>query len=189
MNETLLLARHGETAWNKKQRLQGSHDLPLATSGRKQAKELAESLTKFSIDRIFASDLKRAYQTAEIVGKKLKVSTEKEEGFNERFYGTLEGKTWPNIQKELLETNSSIDDFAEQFSEFSSRVLSAFADILKSNQDKNSLIICHGGVLRVLLEHLRKTPPQPGNIGYELPNASIYLFSKIGKRWIESDIR
>ena len=67
----LLLVRHGETDWNAAGRLQGHTDRPLSDYGREQARRLAEELAGEEFDAIYASDLARARETAEIVGARL----------------------------------------------------------------------------------------------------------------------
>ena len=63
---TLLLARHGETHWNREHRFQGHADPPLNDAGREQSRELAERLAGDRISAIFASPLRRAFETAEV---------------------------------------------------------------------------------------------------------------------------
>ena len=72
---TLLLVRHGETDWNAEGRLQGHTDRPLSDFGRRQAHELAEELDGEELEAIYSSDLARARETAEIVGRKLGLPT------------------------------------------------------------------------------------------------------------------
>jgi len=183
----LFLARHGETTWNKEQRLQGARDIPLSSVGIEQAKLLAENLSRFSLDTIIASNLKRAYQTAAIVGKRLGVPVEKEPGFNEQSYGIFEGRLWPAVQKELAARHETIDMYTEPPTDFVSRVIGTFTSTLKTHKNQHILIVCHGGVLRILLHHLRKTPPAKGHIGYELPNGLAYMFRKGKSGWVEED--
>ncbi|NUT56025.1 MAG: histidine phosphatase family protein, partial [Thermoleophilia bacterium] len=64
---TLLLARHGETDWNRELRIQGSSDIELNELGRRQAQSLAQELTDVDLDAIYASDLSRAHATARAV--------------------------------------------------------------------------------------------------------------------------
>jgi len=64
---TFLLARHGETEWNREERYQGHADPPLNEIGRGQAEELANDFGG-PVDAIFSSDLRRASETAQIVG-------------------------------------------------------------------------------------------------------------------------
>jgi broad specificity phosphatase PhoE len=68
---TFLLARHGETEWNREERYQGHADPPLNATGRAQAEELANSLVEEQVEAIYSSDLRRAAETAEIVGARL----------------------------------------------------------------------------------------------------------------------
>ena len=63
----ILIIRHGQTAWNKKKRLQGHSDIPLNEEGRLQALTLAKTLQIEPLDVIFSSDLQRARQTASTV--------------------------------------------------------------------------------------------------------------------------
>jgi probable phosphoglycerate mutase len=55
----ILLARHGETEWNRVGRWQGQADQPLSETGRRQAAELAERLAGDGITAIYSSDLAR----------------------------------------------------------------------------------------------------------------------------------
>src|SRR5437764_13792670 len=63
----VLLARHGETEWNRIDRIQGHEDVPLSPRGIEQAHALARRLASRGLARVVASDLVRARSTAEIV--------------------------------------------------------------------------------------------------------------------------
>ena len=90
---TLLLVRHGETDWNADGRLQGHTDRPLSDFGRRQARQLAEELADESLEAIYASDLARARETAEIVGGRLELPVVLEPDLREKDWGTWEGLT------------------------------------------------------------------------------------------------
>lgn len=62
----ILLARHGETAWNAEGRYQGQEDIALSSVGEAQARALGERLRDVHIDRAVASPLSRARRTAEL---------------------------------------------------------------------------------------------------------------------------
>src|ERR1700747_3516677 len=85
---TLMLVRHGETDWNADGRLQGQTDRPLSEFGRRQARQLAEELADDGLEAIYASDLSRARETAEIVGERL--------GLAVALDADLRGKDWGN---------------------------------------------------------------------------------------------
>src|SRR5579884_1391455 len=89
----LLLVRHGETDWNAEGRLQGHTDRPLSDFGRRQAKELAERLSGERVDAIYASDLARARETAEIVGERLGLPVVIDPDLREKNWGSWEGLT------------------------------------------------------------------------------------------------
>ncbi|MGZ4411320.1 MAG: histidine phosphatase family protein, partial [Gaiellaceae bacterium] len=66
MLTTMLLARHGETDWNAERRFQGHADPQLNERGVEQARELARTLADVPLDAVYASDLRRASETARI---------------------------------------------------------------------------------------------------------------------------
>src|SRR5438128_960886 len=90
---TLLLVRHGETDWNADGRLQGHTDWPLNEYGRTQAKKLAEQLDGDGVAAIYASDLSRARETAEILGGRLGLAVVVDADLREKNWGTWEGLT------------------------------------------------------------------------------------------------
>ena len=66
---TIYLARHGESDWNAANRFQGLSDRPLTELGRRQAEALADQLAATaSPSAIYSSPLRRAFETAAIVG-------------------------------------------------------------------------------------------------------------------------
>ena len=67
MTTRLLIVRHGQTDWNSSGRFQGQMDVPLNPTGVQQAKAVAERLSTETPAAIYASDLQRAWQTAEII--------------------------------------------------------------------------------------------------------------------------
>ena len=69
MSTTILLIRHGETAWNAGRRLQGHIDIALNEAGLAQAAALGQALADEALAAIIASDLQRAQQTAQAVAQ------------------------------------------------------------------------------------------------------------------------
>ena len=64
-----IIVRHGETVWNKEDRIQGHINIDLTEKGIEQAKNNAEALNDEKIDIIYSSDLSRAIVTAEYINK------------------------------------------------------------------------------------------------------------------------
>ena len=65
----LYLVRHGETAWNIDNKYQGITDIPLNEIGIKQAQAIARRMKAFKIDKIYSSDLSRAYETGKLISR------------------------------------------------------------------------------------------------------------------------
>ena len=106
---TLLLVRHGETDWNAEGRLQGHTDRPLNEHGRNQAKELADRLAGEGADAIYASDLARAKETAEIVGARLGLPVMIDADLREKNWGNWEGLTGDERAHVEFEGESTAD--------------------------------------------------------------------------------
>src|SRR5262245_50800589 len=97
----ILLLRHGETDWNLQGRCQGASDLDLNSSGMSQAEELGRILRQEPLTAIYSSPLKRAFQTAEIIGRHhsdLPILIDGD--FRELDHGLLEGLTFDEIKSQ-----------------------------------------------------------------------------------------
>jgi broad specificity phosphatase PhoE len=137
---TLLLVRHGETDWNADGRLQGHTDRPLSDFGRRQACELAEKLAGESLDAVYASDLSRARETAETVGKRLGLPTLLDPDLREKDWGTWEGLT--PVERDRVEfVGESTEEHAE-------RMLRALRRIAERHAGRRVLVVTHGGSIR-----------------------------------------
>ncbi|MFZ2296123.1 MAG: histidine phosphatase family protein, partial [Polaromonas sp.] len=89
----IIAIRHGETTWNVDTRIQGHLDIPLNATGRKQAARMALALKDDPIAAVYASDLTRAWETAQYLGRARGLDVTAEEGLRERGFGDFEGKT------------------------------------------------------------------------------------------------
>lgn len=100
----LYLIRHGETEWNKLQRMQGcSYDIGLSTDGRLQAEALANRLKSVNIDRIYCSTLSRAFETASIIADAHTIKVETCEEFKEINFGKWEGLHYHELIRDYTE--------------------------------------------------------------------------------------
>src|SRR5579864_7789080 len=90
----VLLARHGETDDNREPlRFQGWRDTPLNDTGRRQATELAERMADEAPGGLWSSDLRRARETAEIVGRRLGLQVRLDRRLREAYRGRWEGRS------------------------------------------------------------------------------------------------
>ena len=84
----IYFVRHGQTEYNVQQLLGGNSNL--TDLGRQQASQAAEMFKDIDIDVIIVSNLKRTYQTAEIINKYHNAEILIDDRLNERYYGELE---------------------------------------------------------------------------------------------------
>jgi len=146
---TLLLARHGETDWNRELRIQGSSDIELNELGLKQAHALAQELEHVELDAIYASDLSRARATAEAVAASHGLEVRLDPRLRERAFGSWEGLTREDVA--TLPDGASHDGESDE--EVRERVLAAVQSIAAAHRGEQVLVVSHGGALNTLWHH------------------------------------
>ena len=138
---TLLFVRHGETDWNAEGRLQGHTDRPLNEYGRRQAQALADRLAAGApVDAIYASDLARAKETAEIVGERLGLPVVVDADLREKHWGNWEGLT--------PDERAAIEFVGESTVDHRDRVMRAVRRIVERHPGQRIVVVTHGGSLR-----------------------------------------
>ena len=88
---TLIVLRHGRTAWNASGRFQGQADPPLDAVGRRQARAAAARLARMRPWGVITSDLRRARQTAAAVGAACNTPVREDPALREVDLGAWEG--------------------------------------------------------------------------------------------------
>ena len=164
----ILLARHGETAWNAEGRYQGQEDIPLSPVGEAQARALGERLQHVHIDRAVASPLKRALRTAELaLGDDRLARLTTDAGLMEIAHGTWEGllaaeirerdpdrlHAWRHAPHEVLMPEG------ESLQHVFDRAWPALARAAEGLGEHDTLlVVAHDAVNRVLLCHVLGIP-------------------------------
>jgi broad specificity phosphatase PhoE len=155
---TILLARHGETDWNREGRWQGWADPPLNEAGREQARELAEQLRSMPFDAVYSSDLRRAHETAEIVAAPHEVPVITDRGLREIDVGSWSGLTRAEIEERFPDGSRPDGETREQHLE---RVLATVERIARAHSGARLLVVSHGGTMRALRSHASDEPFHP----------------------------
>ncbi len=156
---TILLARHGETDWNREMRFQGHSDPPLNETGRAQARALAERLAAEKLDAVYSSPLQRARETAEIVAAPHGLPVQVEPGLMEVDVGSWSGLTRAELEEHDREALRSWLDHGpgwtggETYEQMAERVVHALERIEAEHPDGRVLLVTHGGSLRAVQAH------------------------------------
>lgn len=144
------LVRHGETDWNLQHRVQGSSDIPLNDTGRRQAAHTATLLARRSFDAIYSSPLSRASETADIISARLGLGAPTlHDAFVERNYGHAEGMTRHAINSRWR--NGTAVPGQETRGSVQRRVRGALYGLAADNPGRHLIITTHGGVIRSML--------------------------------------
>ena len=145
----LYVARHGETAWNAENKICGRTDLPLTDRGIRQAKALAENMAGTPIDRIIASPMIRAQQTAAAVSEVLGIAVQTDARLIEQNFGIFEGK---DRKDPGYLANKRMFAYrypgGESQMDVAYRVYGLIEELKGKYPDESILLVCHGGVCR-----------------------------------------
>ncbi len=157
----IILARHGETDYNKNKMVQGHTDIPLNEEGIHQGIAAGKKIEGYDIDIAYSSVLGRAYDTARYMldnsnsedNKKLEVIKDKR--LIEKSYGEYEGVSFAEYGAGMKagETRGM-----ELDSDAADRVEAFFKEKNEEHPDKTILAVCHGALIRIFLTAVRAYP-------------------------------
>lgn len=153
----LILIRHGQTDYNSEKRYCGFSNPPLNEKGIEQVERLSFNLRKTKVDKVYSSDLQRAFQSAKLIFRDLPV--EQISDFREMNFGLFEGlgyeeiiKAHPRLYRDWLRYPNQIKiPDGEGLTELNKRVNSRLSSILSENEDKTIALVTHGGPIRAIL--------------------------------------
>ena len=165
IKKTILLVRHGTTAFNESDLLQGLIDNPLSPKGRNEAERLASRLKGATIEAIFSSPLRRAVETATIINGFHDLPLTLVPEFIEIDLGEWEGLNYSNAREQFPEIHRrwiSDPDFpfpgGESFSAVCARTKPGLERILRDER-QHILIAGHASVNRAILGNLLGLSP------------------------------
>lgn len=150
----LYVARHGETEWNRLNKVCGRTDSHLTDKGLQQAQLLAERLDSCSIDVIIASPLSRAQETAGAVAERKHLPVITDERLIEQDYGVYEG-----VQRDDRDFLNNKRIFAyrypggESMMDIARRTYDLIIETRETYPDSSVLFVCHNGICRVICSY------------------------------------
>ena len=175
----LYIARHGETAWNVENKVSGRTDIPLTDQGLEQARELARNAMGKGIQVILCSPLLRARQTAQAVSDAIGIPIQIDDRLIELNFGIFEGQSRfdPDFQFTRAQLPTRYPGGESAF-DLAHRVYSLLEDVKWNYADKTVLLVCHGGVCRMVRSYFEDLTNEEYG-GYHAPNAQLVEY------WLE----
>jgi len=159
--------------------LQGREDIELNENGRRQVSNCRTFLKRYSWDSIICSPLKRAKETADIIGEDIGVERIFEiQGFIERDYGVASGLI-PD-QRKLRFPDGKIEGQEDRIS-LTNRVMNALIKVVSENRNKKIIIVSHGGVINSILAAI--TNNEIGSGKTKLKNTCMTLLYFYNEKW------
>lgn len=173
----LYLVRHGQTAWNLENKIQGDTEFPLNETGRRQAQIVSNMLKDISFDICYTSPLSRAKDTAEtIIEGKCPMIISKE--LIERDFGQIEGKQIKEEESKKYwnyQLNSS-DLEVEPVRNLLYRTKLFLNQVRNDNMDKTVLVVSHGSTLRALHYNLMGYHENEDFLKLNIGNCQIFKY-------------
>jgi broad specificity phosphatase PhoE len=195
IKKRILLVRHGTTAYNETDRLQGRIDNPLSARGRDEVERLAERLKNAPIDAIFSSPLRRALETAAIINRHHARTLTVVDEFSEIDLGEWEGLNYSRVREQFPDVHDrwiSDPDFpvpgGESFSAVCARARSGLEKTLQNGQ-QNILITGHASVNRAILAGIIDLTPALARV-FRTGNSALsrlLLMENGARRWATVD--
>lgn len=151
---TILLARHGETDWNREGRFQGWADPPLNATGRAQAVDLSVQLMAEELAAVYSSPLRRAYETAEVVAASRGLEPVTVDALREVDVGSWSGLSRAEIEQRFPEQYARWLDYGrgwedgETYEQMVDRVVEALQELAEGRDGERILAVTHGGPIR-----------------------------------------
>ena len=156
----LYLVRHGETDWNRENRWQGHHDRPLSALGRSQAAAVARRLVGERLTQVYSSDLRRAWETAQIIAEACRHDPRADTPQREVDVGDRAGHTRAEAPERFPEAYARRRaggtgwDGGETYEQMGGRVSAYVTRLLDGTGGSARIALaCHSGVIRVLVAH------------------------------------
>jgi glucosyl-3-phosphoglycerate phosphatase len=180
----LVMLRHGQTEFNVGSRMQGQLDTELSEVGRAQAAGAAEALAKRQPLLIVSSDLRRAYDTAVVLGERAGLRVQVDDRLRETHLGDWQGMTHaqidaaaPGARLAWREDASWAPHGGESRVDVAARSLPLVAELLRDESEWGALdeaarpvvLVAHGGLIAALTAALLRLPvgdwPALGGMG------------------------
>lgn len=160
----IYFTRHGETIWNREDIIQGHLDSPLTKKGIDMAINMRKDAEKIKFDKVYSSDLNRAYETARLICPDKDII--KTSLLREIDVGSWSGKNFRDLEKIDPKLKEVYFEYphrynrrdGESFYELQDRIKKFFEKYIYGAEDENILLVTHGITIVAMLGIIKNTP-------------------------------
>jgi 2,3-bisphosphoglycerate-dependent phosphoglycerate mutase len=175
----LILVRHGETAHNAANIVQGQAEGLLSAKGERQAEAASARLKDIGIDAIYSSDLARARETAKVVAARFpELSISEDSRVREQHFGIFEDRPIVDLLRQMDAEKRDFATFVpvdgESRTSFRDRVLEFFLELSERHAGETVVLVTHYGVINLLLGSLLKHD-NPLSTDWQIANGSVTI--------------
>jgi broad specificity phosphatase PhoE len=181
--------RHGESEGNRDRRFGGHGPTPLTERGREQARATGEALASSGVDAIYASDLVRAVQTAELIGAAAGCRPETTPALRERSVGELTGRSFEEAKLEFPEAYAALlqrdadacPPGGESYAQCRQRAVAFFEDMLVRHAGQRIVLVSHHLTLHLLISHILggEQAPYFSRVFFQIDNCALHRFERV----------
>ena len=178
---TILLVRHGQTAWNREERFRGQIDLPLNDMGQKQAEAVGRRIgAGWQPAAVYASSLQRTLQTAAPIARACGLRTTIHDGLLDIDYGDFAGLTpaeaaaqYPDLARAWREAPHTVEfPEGEDLAEVRRLAEAAITEMVAGHPEQTVVVVTHVVVCRLVLcnilglgsDHFWQFDPAPASL-------------------------
>lgn len=185
--KTIIMVRHGQSESNVRKTFTGQLDAPLTRIGQQQARLMAEYLDKYHVDKIYASSLQRAVDTACEIAQRQNCPVEKCDAIKEIYSGCWQGLTFDQIAEKYPQTyqvwrtdiGNATPDGGETCRMMYDRVTGFFKKVL-TEPEETVCLVCHAIPIRMMESYIKAGCVEAAQEIPWVPNASVTVYQYDG---------
>lgn len=188
--QSLILLRHGVTAWNSEQRMQGHHDIPIGAHGLAQAVAATASIAVLRPEVIISSDLQRAAATAQVIAQAIGLPWQVDSRLRETNLGRWEGLTrdevqagWPAEWQAWRHFGARVAPPGGEARTAVAARASAVVDEIDAGTARTALLVTHGGLIVGLTGYLLGLPETGWGRFTGIGNCHWVVLHRIAQGW------
>lgn len=179
----LIVARHGESRWNRQGIIQGQLDSPLTALGQRQVAALSAALEGADVKHIYSSPASRALESARQLAQPFLCQVTTDSRLHERHYGIFQGKRYQDLKEQnreqilplLAGDPQATIPSGESVSDVCGRSLSFISELSSRHSQDTVMLVTHGDVLEILIWALKGRQNNDDLRRYSHQNASFTL--------------